>query len=188
MRDRSASSASSPGRRSPPVFLCRLQPSEMVQPSVVKPKIFEGLAEGGSDAPAHPCRSVTYPDRAIAEHSLDRFGHQARRIGEIQEPHVGGPVGNGLRDLQHHGHGSERGRDPARSDGLLAQHSFSQRHRFVDDPARQAPDPDREDTIPAPSSAASRSVVVRTGGPSPCSLRWPSITATMRCRRDSLTS
>ena len=98
---------------------------------------------GGAQGPSHqPDRRVADPDDPITEHPAHRFGNQAGRIGERQEPGVGCVPGGGLGQVEHDRQGAQPEGQPAGADRLLSQHAAIQCPALVGDPTLGSADPD----------------------------------------------
>ena len=93
----------------------------------------------------------------MAGHGL---GDQAGRVGEVDDPGVGGEPGHAAGDVDGDGDGAQSVGDAAGADRLLAEHALGERDPLVVRAALQAADADRgEDEV----GAAQRLVEVGGG-------------------------
>ena len=114
-----------------------------------------GNAQGVQRAVDEPDGGVADADDALAEHGTHRLGDDAGRVGEVDDPGLGGEVPHRAGELHGHRDRAEGVGVAAHADRLLAEDASGQGHALVDDPALGAADTDRgEDEVGADDGLA----------------------------------
>jgi hypothetical protein len=142
-----------PGQLVPAGDLQTADPAEVVEADVVDPGLVGVGAEHARDTAAEAHRGVADADDAVAEVAGHGLGDQPGRVGEVDDPGVGGEAGHAPGDVHGHRDRAQAVGDAARADRLLAEDALREGHPLVVGTALQAADADRrEDEVGAAQS------------------------------------